>query len=114
MKNRLGRRRFVKIAAAGTAAAALAGCRSAEGGPAVETRRRVQWRLVSSFPRGLDTLYGAAETLAERLEAMSGGMFRIRPYPAGECSITMDLNRDTKVDAEDLSLIEQRVGLSCP
>ena len=84
MKNRLGRRRFVKIAAAGTAAAALAGCRSAEVGPAVQTRRRVQWRLVSSFPRGLDTLYGAAETLAERLEAMSGGMFRIRPYPAGE------------------------------
>ena len=37
-----------------------------------------------------------------------------RPYPAGECSITMDLNRDTKVDALDLSLIERQVGLSCP
>jgi hypothetical protein len=37
-----------------------------------------------------------------------------RPYPSGECSVTMDLNRDTKVDAADLTLIEREVGSPCP
>jgi len=83
----LRRRDFVKGTLAGAAAAAVPACSGAAdgaGGPAVQTRRRVQWRLASSFPRGLDTIFGAAETLASRLEAISGGYFRIRPYPAGE------------------------------
>lgn len=81
------RREFVKKAVAGAAAAALpsaCGGPAESGGPAVQARPRVQWRLASSFPRGLDTIYGATETLASRLEAISGGYFRIRPYPAGE------------------------------
>lgn len=48
------------------------------------TGQRVVWRLASSFPRSLDTLYGACEVLAERVFAMSDGLFEIRPYPAGE------------------------------
>jgi TRAP-type mannitol/chloroaromatic compound transport system substrate-binding protein len=83
-RERMKRRRFVKLATTGAAAAALAGCRTKVTAPAVKVRRRVQWRLASSFPRGLDTLYGSAEVLAERVAALSGGMFRIRPYPAGE------------------------------
>jgi TRAP-type mannitol/chloroaromatic compound transport system substrate-binding protein len=54
------------------------------GGPAVHTGGRVKWRLASSFPESLDTIYGAAEVLAERVAAMSGGRFEIRPYQAGE------------------------------
>jgi TRAP-type mannitol/chloroaromatic compound transport system substrate-binding protein len=50
----------------------------------VHVRREVRWRLTSSFPRALDTLYGSAEVLAERLEAISEGAFRIRAHPAGE------------------------------
>ena len=42
------------------------------------------WRLASSFPNGLDTIYGTAETLAGRVEALTEGRFRIRSYPAGE------------------------------
>jgi len=81
---RRDRRRFLGAAAAG-AATALAGCRAeTSGGPAVHTGRRVQWRLTSSFPRSLDTLYGCSERLAERLNALSGGSFLVRPYPAGE------------------------------
>ena len=34
-------------------------------------------------------------------------------YPGGECSTTRDLNRDTLLDEDDLSLIERRVGMSC-
>lgn len=45
---------------------------------------RTVWRLASSFPRSLDTIYGAAEVLAERVAAMTDGRFEIRVYPAGE------------------------------
>ena len=54
------------------------------GAPAAQTNRRVRWRLVSSFPRSLDTIYGAAEVLSERVSALTDGRFEIRPYPAGE------------------------------
>jgi len=50
----------------------------------VHTTQRVTWRIASSFPRSLDTIYGVAEVLAERVEQLSGGNFRIRVYPAGE------------------------------
>ncbi len=91
---RIDRRRFVKRSLAGGAAAvavpALASCGKEGGGaasggaPAVQTRRRVMWRLASSFPRGLDTIYGTAQVFAERLEAISEGRFVVRAYPAGE------------------------------
>ncbi|HSJ06386.1 MAG TPA: TRAP transporter substrate-binding protein DctP [Longimicrobiales bacterium] len=83
---RLGRRRFLGHAAAGATAAVASACGrpDGEGAPAVVTRPAVQWRLASSFPRGLDALYGSAERLAARLEALTEGRFRIRPYAAGE------------------------------
>ena len=52
--------------------------------PAVQTLPRIAWRLASSFPNSLDTIYGAAEILARRVEALTEGRFRIRSYPAGE------------------------------
>ncbi|HHO51078.1 MAG TPA: ABC transporter substrate-binding protein [Deltaproteobacteria bacterium] len=57
---------------------------AATGAPAVVTGERIKWRLASSFPRSLDTIFGAAEVLAERVSAMTGGAFQIRVYPAGE------------------------------
>ncbi len=52
--------------------------------PAVHTKKRIRWRLVSSFPRSLDTIYGASEQLSQRVEALTDGQFTIKPYPAGE------------------------------
>ncbi|MCG8458899.1 MAG: hypothetical protein MI919_21680, partial [Holophagales bacterium] len=87
------RRTLLGGAIAGAAVAGAAGSLAACGGggrggedqaPAIHTRQRVTWRLASSFPRGLDTIFGAAEVLAERLEQMSEGRFRLRVYPAGE------------------------------
>jgi TRAP-type mannitol/chloroaromatic compound transport system substrate-binding protein len=84
----MNRRSFVRgagaAAAAAAAAAATAACRGGEGGQAVQTGRRVRWRMASSFPKSLDTIYGAAEVLAERVEQLSGGNFQIRVHPAGE------------------------------
>ena len=81
------RRKFLRGAAVGGAATLLTGCPSggpADGAPAVHTSKPVLWRLASSFPRSLDTLFGTNELLAESLERLSGGNFRIRAYPAGE------------------------------
>ena len=66
-------------------AGSLASCGSgAATGPAVHTTKRVTWSLASSFPSSLDTIFGAAEVFAQRIEEMSGGNFRVRVYQAGE------------------------------
>lgn len=65
----------------------MAGCSSEEAGSgaaAVQTRPRINWRLTSSFPRSLDTIYGAAQVLADRVAAITDGRFNIRVFPAGE------------------------------
>jgi TRAP-type mannitol/chloroaromatic compound transport system substrate-binding protein len=46
--------------------------------------QHVNWRLVSSFPRSLDTIFGGAENLADRVSALSGGKFKISVFAAGE------------------------------
>jgi TRAP-type mannitol/chloroaromatic compound transport system substrate-binding protein len=50
----------------------------------VHSRKRVRWRLTSSFQRALDTLFGSTEVFAERLAALTDGYFELRPHPAGE------------------------------
>ena len=80
------RRRFLKGGVLGTTAGALWACDPCTGraGAAVQTQKRVRWRLASSFPSLLDTIYGASEVLAERVSAMTDGNFSIRVYEAGE------------------------------
>ncbi len=50
------RREFIKKAAVGVTAGALAAPAIAQSSPAVS------WRLASSFPKSLDTIFGAAES----------------------------------------------------
>ncbi|MGH7501924.1 MAG: TRAP transporter substrate-binding protein [Longimicrobiales bacterium] len=80
------RRAFLGTAGA-AAAGALAGCSGPEaagGAPAVITQPNVMWRIASSFPRSLEALFGSAERLAQRLEVLTDGRFRMRAYPAGD------------------------------
>ncbi len=72
------RRSFLRKAGVGLAASLALGPVYAQAQP------QVRWRLVSSYPKSLDTLYGGAEDLAERVAALTGGRFQIRPYQAGE------------------------------
>lgn len=86
------RRDFVRKASAGALGGAVGGsvlsaCGSSGeemSAAAVQTRPRVSWRLVSSFPRSLDTIYGAAEVLADRVSSLTDGRFTIRSFPASE------------------------------
>ncbi len=61
-----------------TSAAALAMPAIAQSSP------NVRWRLASSFPKSLDTIYGGAEVLSRRLAQITGGKFQISVHAAGE------------------------------
>jgi TRAP-type mannitol/chloroaromatic compound transport system substrate-binding protein len=49
-----------------------------------QTRPKVNWRLTSSFPRTLDTLYGAATTFARMVGEATDGDFSVRVFSPGE------------------------------
>lgn len=72
------------ISSAGTAGAGLVGVLAAGVAPAVHAQAAVRWRLSSSFPKALDTIYGAAEIFAKQVKAMSGGKFEISVHAGGE------------------------------
>ena len=44
----------------------------------------INWRMASSFPKSLDTIYGAAERVAKRIDEATDGKFKIRVFAAGE------------------------------
>jgi len=72
------RRKFLKNAG-------IAGILAAGTAPAVvSAQQAIRWRLASSFPKSLDTIYGAAETLSNNLSEASGGKFVISVHAGGE------------------------------
>jgi len=81
------RRDFLKGAGASlaaSAAVALQGCSKKEAAGAAGELPTIRWRLAPSFPKSLDTIYGAAEVLANRLDKITAGKFQIRVYAGGE------------------------------
>jgi TRAP-type mannitol/chloroaromatic compound transport system substrate-binding protein len=75
------RRSFLK--GVGTVGAGLAAATGV--GPAIaEPAPEVRWRLASSFPKSLDTIYGAADTIARTVSEATGGKFQIQVFAGGE------------------------------
>jgi len=74
------RRKFVTTAGAGMAGILAAGAAPAfaQGGP------EIKWRCASSFPKSLDTIYGAAEVMAKRVAASTNNKFQIQVFAGGE------------------------------
>jgi len=73
------RRKFLKTAGVGAAAATtVAAPALAQGLP------ELKWRLTSSFPKSLDTLFGGAELFCRRVSELTDGKFKITPFAAGE------------------------------
>ena len=63
----------------------LAGVLAAGAAPAiVHAQASIRWRLASSFPKSLDTIFGAAEVFAKKVGEMTGGKFQISIHAAGE------------------------------
>ena len=75
------RRRFIATAS-GVAAAVAA--TAIGGAPYVIAQPRVQWRMSTAWPPQLDMLQGSAQHLAQVVEEMSGGRFRIEVFPGGQ------------------------------
>src|SRR5690349_735562 len=74
----MDRRSVLKAAAVPAAATGLAA-------PALaQARPKITWRLTSSFPRNLDTLYGASTTFARMVSEATDGDFTIRIFAPGE------------------------------
>jgi TRAP-type mannitol/chloroaromatic compound transport system substrate-binding protein len=64
--------------------AGIAGVLAAGMAPAVHAQQAIRWRLASSFPKSLDTIYGGAEVFAQKVKALSSGRFDISVHAAGE------------------------------
>lgn len=64
--------------------AGIASVLAAGVAPAVHAQAAVRWRLASSFPKSLDTIYGGADVFAKAVKAMSGGKFEISVHAGGE------------------------------
>lgn len=64
--------------------AGIAGILAAGVAPAVHAQAAIRWRLASSFPKALDTIFGAAEKFSQLVKEMSGGKFEISVHAAGE------------------------------
>ncbi|MBI5936990.1 MAG: TRAP transporter substrate-binding protein [Betaproteobacteria bacterium] len=73
------RRAFLKGAGAGLGLAA-----ASLSSKAFADLPMVKWRMASSFPKSLDTIYGAGEQLANSLNKITGGKFQLRVYAGGE------------------------------
>ncbi|MFO1294007.1 MAG: TRAP transporter substrate-binding protein [Rubrivivax sp.] len=65
--------------------AGIAGVLAAGMAPAVvHAQANIRWRLASSFPKSLDTIWGAAEVFAKKLSDITGGKFQVSTHAAGE------------------------------
>ena len=73
------RRSFLKKAGLGLAAGAAAA-------PAIVKAQspNVSWRMVGSWPKSLETLYGGMEEISKRVAAATDGKFNIKVFAAGE------------------------------
>ena len=72
------RRSFIKHAG-------LAGILAAGSAPAfAQGVTEVKWRMASSFPRSLDTLFGGADGIAKRVASSTGNKFQIQTFAGGE------------------------------
>ena len=76
------RRKFLRSAGVGGAAVAASTTLAA---PAIaQAMPEIKWRLASSFPKSLDTIYGAGEDFAKRVAGLTDNKFQIRVFAAGE------------------------------
>ena len=72
------RRDFIASAGLGVAGAAVAAPAIAQSTP------EVKWRMTSSFPKSLDTIYGASEVFVKAVAEASDNKFQIQLFAAGE------------------------------
>lgn len=80
------RRLLTNVALGAATSTALVACNQTNNSPNIQANElpNVRWRMVTSWPKSLDTIFGGAQTVCDRVRQMSGGRFSIEPYAAGE------------------------------
>jgi TRAP-type mannitol/chloroaromatic compound transport system substrate-binding protein len=72
------RRQFLTAAGAGLAASAVAAPAIAQSMP------ELKWRMTTSWPKSLDTLFGGADTMAKAVAEATDNKFQIQTFAGGE------------------------------
>ena len=83
----MNRRNLIRAGGIGAAAAAALAAPALVRSAAAQTaggHPEIKWRLTSSFPKSLDTIYDAAEFFAKRVAVLTENKFQIRVFAAGE------------------------------
>ena len=78
------RRSFLKKAAVGLAVGSVAAPVFGQAPAVVSSQPSINWRMATSWPKSLDTLFGGAELVARRVGEITDGKFQIRAFAAGE------------------------------
>ena len=80
------RRKLINNITIGTATvAALAACsQTTTQTTSTDSLPEIRWKMTTSWPRSLETIFGGAQTICDRVAAMTNGRFKITPYQAGE------------------------------
>jgi TRAP-type mannitol/chloroaromatic compound transport system substrate-binding protein len=78
-RNSMKRRDFIKVTGIGAAAAATMAA------PAIaQSMPEIKWRMPTSWPKSLDTLYGGAEMMCKMVGEATDNKFQIQSFAAGE------------------------------
>jgi TRAP-type mannitol/chloroaromatic compound transport system substrate-binding protein len=94
------RRAIVKTISSGaiaaTSVAVVGGCQNTQNQAATEQTDlanlpNIQWQMATSWPPSLDTIFGGAQVLADRVAALTGGKFKITPRAAGEVAPPLEV-----------------------
>ena len=73
------RRDFLKVTGIGVAGAATMAA------PAIaQSMPELKWRLTASWPKSLDTLWGAVEVMAKQVAEATDNKFQIQTFAGGE------------------------------
>lgn len=72
------RRTILKAAASGLGFATVARTVRAQPAP------QVRWRMATSWPKSLDTIYGSADEMCRRIAQLTEGKFIVQPFAGGE------------------------------
>lgn len=78
------RRRFLVKSGGLLVAAGAAGATAVAGAPNVIAQPKYQWRMVTTWPKGLATLHGGAVRFAESVDRLTDGRLKIEVFAGGE------------------------------
>ena len=82
----MDRRKFVKMGGVAAAAAGLTACaqQDCEGTAESSGGERLEWKMVTSWPRNFPGLGTGANNVAEAITRMSGGRLTVKVYGAND------------------------------